>query len=76
MPEQWLVVTGVASTAMLLRVINLIAVHDLTLRSLEAEMAEEDLRIHICYAAPTDTPIETVIERLRSFVEVSEVELR
>lgn len=75
MPDQWLVVTGGASTALLLRVINLVAVQNLTLRSLEARMMGESLRIRIGYAARAGRPIDAVIERLRSFVEVSEVEI-
>lgn len=75
MAGQQLVVTGMASTALLLRVINLIAIHDLPLRSIEAEMAE-DLSIRIACAARADRPVELVVERLRSLVEVSSVELR
>lgn len=75
MAERCLAITGAASTAMLLRVINLLAVHDLPLRSLEAEMAQDDLRIRIGFLAPAEKPIDLVVERLRAFVEVSDVEL-
>ena len=70
-----LVVTGAASTAMLLRVINLLALHDLPLQSVEADVGKDSMRIRIGFAVRAGKSIEPLVERLRAFVEVSAVEL-
>ena len=66
-------VTGAASTAMLLRVVNLVAQHDLPFRQLQAEQRNGEMTIRIEFAG--QDPSQAMVERLRSFVEVSAVDL-
>jgi len=66
-----LCVTGAATPALLLRVVNLVAQHDLPLRAVAAEFGEHALTIRLHLGQRPGRPI---LERLRSLVEVSAVE--
>ena len=67
-------VTGAASTSLLLRVVNLVALQELAFATLAAELADGGMviRLDLADAAP---PAEASLEKLRALVEVASVEV-
>ena len=67
-------VTGAASTSLLLRVVNLVALHDLAFATLAAELADGGMviRLELAGAAP---PAEASLEKLRALVDIASVEV-
>ena len=66
-------VTGAASPALLMRVVNLMAHHALAFTRLEAELDDEAMVIRLDFGECEPPPAS--LEKLRSFVEVSAVQL-
>ncbi|MBM7404679.1 MULTISPECIES: hypothetical protein [Sphingomonas] len=67
-------VTGAASTSLLLRVVNLVALHELPFVALAAAMEDDGMaiRLELAGAAP---PAEASLEKLRALVDVASVEV-